>query len=194
MASFLTDLWSSVFTPGATPTLLVATNATFAALQVLLLALLVATYSIHFLVLSCLCGALWWSINWFVAELDVAKAKDARGKQGFDQSAVTGKEPLIRPPGAIDTTESETETESITGGEEAQLSMAAATPFSSAATGRRLPPSASKRESTPAASSQHSVQTVTEGSQGEVRRRHAPHDSSGYVSTDSEWEKVEEDR
>jgi hypothetical protein len=47
MADFAEKLWESIFTAGPTPTLLVATNASFAALQVLLFAMLLATYSIH---------------------------------------------------------------------------------------------------------------------------------------------------
>jgi len=84
MASFMTDLWNSIFTPGPTSSLLVATNASFAALQLLLFALLIATYSVHFVVLSLLCGGLWWGINWFVAELKIheaaAKEKELREK------------------------------------------------------------------------------------------------------------------
>ncbi|KAI8965908.1 Pkr1-domain-containing protein [Daldinia sp. FL1419] len=88
MASFVTDLWESIFTPGTTPTLLVATNATFACLQLVLLLLLVATYSIHFVILSFLCGGLWWAINWFAAELKVAQAKEAREKSRSEQRVV----------------------------------------------------------------------------------------------------------
>ncbi|KAI1768287.1 Pkr1-domain-containing protein [Hypoxylon sp. FL1150] len=87
MATFMQDLWESIFTPGTTPTLLVATNVTFACLQLVLLLLLVATYSIHFVILSCLCGGLWWSINWFAAELKVAQAKEAKEKARLDQRA-----------------------------------------------------------------------------------------------------------
>jgi len=81
MADFLTNLWTSVFTPGPTPTLLVATNATFAVLQLLLLVLLVATYSIHFVVLSVLSAGLWWSINWFARELMAAQEKEEEAKR-----------------------------------------------------------------------------------------------------------------
>ncbi|RYP87333.1 hypothetical protein DL769_000537 [Monosporascus sp. CRB-8-3] len=78
MASFVENLWESIFTPGTTPTLLVATNITFACLQVVLLVLLIATYSIHLVILSSLCAGLWWSINWFAAELKVAQEKEER--------------------------------------------------------------------------------------------------------------------
>ena len=76
MAAFLTDLWTSVFMPGPTPSLLVATNVSFAALQLVLLVLLALTYSIHFIVLSVLCAGLWWSINWFAAELEIARKEE----------------------------------------------------------------------------------------------------------------------
>ena len=84
MAAFFTDLIQSIFTPGPTPTLLVATNAAFAALQAVLLALLITTYSIHFIILSFLCGGLWWAINWFVREIKSAAEKEAEGKKLMD--------------------------------------------------------------------------------------------------------------
>lgn len=77
MSSFFVDLWESIFVPGPTPTILIAANASFAALQLVLLLLLVATYSVHFVVLSALCAGLWASINWFAAELVAAQARDA---------------------------------------------------------------------------------------------------------------------
>ncbi|ETS04396.1 Pkr1-domain-containing protein [Trichoderma reesei RUT C-30] len=73
MASFFVELWEGIFTPGPTPTILKATNITFAALQLVLGALLLATYSVHFVVLSVLCGGLWWSVNWFAKELRAAQ-------------------------------------------------------------------------------------------------------------------------
>ncbi|OTA96904.1 hypothetical protein M434DRAFT_346272 [Hypoxylon sp. CO27-5] len=88
MAGFVQELWESIFTPGTTPTLLVATNVTFASLQLVLLLLLVATYSVHFIILSFLCGGLWWAINWFAAELKVAQAKEAREKARAQRAAV----------------------------------------------------------------------------------------------------------
>ncbi|MCJ1406211.1 hypothetical protein MMC19_000276 [Ptychographa xylographoides] len=88
MADFLANLWDSVFTPGPTPTLILATNAAFAALQAVLLALLIATSSIHFVILSFLSGGLWWAINWFVREIAAgAKAEEEEAKKKGD---VTG--------------------------------------------------------------------------------------------------------
>ncbi|KGQ12117.1 V-type ATPase assembly factor PKR1 [Beauveria bassiana D1-5] len=60
MSSFIVELWESIFVPGPTPTILRATNATFAALQLTLFALFVGTYSIHFVILSILSAGLWW--------------------------------------------------------------------------------------------------------------------------------------
>ena len=76
MADFLPNLWESIFTSGPTPTLLIATNATFAALQLVLALLLFATYSIHFAILSVICGGLWWSINWFASEVAAVRAEE----------------------------------------------------------------------------------------------------------------------
>lgn len=80
MASFVEDLWSSIFTPGPTPTLLIATNVAFAALQLVLFALLLATYSLHFIALSIISGGLWYAINWFAAEVKIAQAQLAEEK------------------------------------------------------------------------------------------------------------------
>jgi STAM-binding protein len=117
MATFLEDLWGSIFTPGPTPTLVVATNATFAVLQAVLAILLLLTHSIHLGVLSVLCGGLWWGINWFVAELQKAekaeeearrlrKRRTAReGDKGGDEGDVDDDEE------ADDDDDDETETE-----------------------------------------------------------------------------------
>ena len=81
MAEFFTQLFNSIFTPGPTPTLVVATNASFAALQVLLLTLVLTTWNIHFMILSVLTAGLWSAINWFVRELEIAKAQQANTKE-----------------------------------------------------------------------------------------------------------------
>lgn len=186
MASFMVDLWSSIFTPGATPTLLIATNTTFAALQLVLFALLFATYSIHFLILSIISAALWWSINWFAAELQQIKAKD--GSSNPETNVQTNKnDQSVRPPGNLDPSESETETESLAGGD-AKVSTINTPGMASATTARRPPQAILRRETTPAASTKQPPQTANSG------QAKQPGDSSGYVSTDSEWEKVDEDR
>lgn len=101
MASFVQNLWESIFTAGPTPTLLMATNATFAALQVVLTALLIATYSIHFVILSVLCGGLWVAINWFAGEL----------KKHQEQEEEKARRAQIAPQVQITSDESETEVE-----------------------------------------------------------------------------------
>ena len=85
MATFLSDLFNSIFTPGPTPSIIVATNASFAALQLILLVLLILTYSVHFVVLSILSGGLWWAINWFVTELEAANEKEKEAKHLRDR-------------------------------------------------------------------------------------------------------------
>lgn len=77
MATFVTELWESIFTPGPTPSLLVATNVSFACLQVVLGLLLFFSFSIHFVILSALCSGLWWSINWFARELKEGQRRQA---------------------------------------------------------------------------------------------------------------------
>lgn len=87
MASFIEELWGSIFIPGTTPTLLIATNATFAALQLVLFGLLIGTHSLHFVVLSVICGGLWCSINWFAVELKKEQAREAEAKAKADTIA-----------------------------------------------------------------------------------------------------------
>jgi len=174
MATFFEDLWSSIFVPGPTPTLLIATNVAFAALQLLLLGLLIATYSIHFVILSCLCAGLWWSINWFSAELareaamvELKKEAEAKRREGKGEEAVGGGEFVG----------SETETESVGGDGDAALP------------GDMGPPPR------PDAGAKATGLRPDDGLGGEtVRRRRSLGDSSGYISTDSEWEKVDDEK
>ena len=164
MGSFVEDLWSSVFTPGPTPTLLIATNVTFAALQVLLFALLVATYSIHFVVLSFLCGALWWSINWFAREVREVQRIEEEKKAGKESSTGDTKDISA----TLDSTESDTETENLSRQKKSAIPAATRTTTTSA-----------------------SLQPPSEAE--DVRKRSSMSgDSSGYGSTDSEWEKVDD--
>ena len=156
MASFLQDLWTSVLTPGPTASLLIATNASFACLQFLLLCLLLATYNIHLLVLSCLCAALWWSINWFAAEL-------RSGEPALPSQAARQQKDYSETP-ATQTGDSETETESV---EETMKPPPRPVPST------RLQPGSSQMDAA-------------------VRKRRSVGDSSGYISTDSEWDKISE--
>lgn len=152
MANFLSDLFESIFTPGVTPSIIVATNVSFAALQVVLLILLVLTYSIHFAVLSFLCAGLWWAINWFVTELEAANRKEKEGKQ------------LREAKDDQDADDSGTETEG--GGKQREGAVLA-----------------SKSEGL----------LKPDDARGALRKRRSLGEaSSGDLSTDSEWDKVEE--
>jgi cytoskeletal protein RodZ len=167
MGSFVEDLWSSVFTPGPTPSLLIATNVTFAALQVLLLALLLATYSIHFVVLSILSAALWWSINWFAQELRQVQAQEAPTETQELRGGST------KPSGALDSTDSDTETEVVKEKSKATAATGVATgaaPTTASASATLQPPAEPQAR----------------------KRLSVSGDSSGYHSTDSEWEKVDD--
>lgn len=153
MANFLTDLFNSIFTPGPTPTLLVATNASFAALQLVLLALLILTYSVHFLILSCLSAGLWWAINWFVTELRAANEKEKEAEQLRD---------LRRDRDERTTEDSGTETE----------------------------PTEIPKENVEEKREKHLQPKPVENA---LRKRRSLGEASGDISTDSEWDKVEEE-
>lgn len=73
MASFLSNLWGSVFLPGTNGALIFATHASFACLQATLASLLYATGSYHFLFLSVISAGLWVAIRWFVGEVEKVK-------------------------------------------------------------------------------------------------------------------------
>lgn len=155
MTSFLGDLWTSVFIPGPTPTLVVATNASFAALQLVLLALLLLTYSIHFVVLSFLCAGLWLAINWFVRELQAANAKEREAIQIRELK----KERVNK-----DNEDSGTETEAARGAGRTEGSE------------RLL-----------------DTGTPSEARDPALRQRRSLGSASGDLSTDSEWDKVEDE-
>lgn len=173
MGSFVEDLWSSIFTAGPTPTLLLATNVSFAALQTLLFALLLATYSIHFVILSILSGSLWYSINWFAREVkqvqqnQAAEQEKESGIASVEERKTTHSD--VKPRGTSDGADSDTETESLIDRK-------------------------TIRTPNPALRSTTGYTTLqVPGSSSEARKRlSVGGDSSGYTSTDSEWEKVDE--
>lgn len=191
MSQFFENLWSSIFTPGPTPTLLVATNASFAALQAVLFALLLATYSIHFVVLSFLCGGLWWAINWFANELREAQEKEdaakkirerrdrEREKSREADDLASAREPAVGREGGEgegmdtgDDTETETETEV-----DLKKKAPAAAPLSGVAAG--LTTGAQSALASTADDALKKRRSVGEGAES---------------STDSEWEKIEQER
>ncbi|CAG9938396.1 unnamed protein product [Clonostachys rosea f. rosea IK726] len=110
MSAFFVELWESIFTPGPTPTILRATNVTFAALQLVLLLLLAATYSIHCVVLSVLCAGLWWSVNWFAAELKAVQEAERAREEREGTADNKDKEKRRR---ELDTGDSDTEVEVV---------------------------------------------------------------------------------
>jgi hypothetical protein len=107
MSTFLVDLFQSIFTPGPTSSLVLATNVSFACLQLVLLVLLLTTYSIHFVILSILSAGLWWGINWFVNEIRILKATEEEEKKQQQQTKQVED--------AADDTETEAETVVATG-------------------------------------------------------------------------------
>ncbi|KAJ5779094.1 hypothetical protein N7457_006814 [Penicillium paradoxum] len=164
MASFMEDLWSSIFTPGPTPTLLIATNVTFAALQLIFFALLLATYSLHFVALSVISGGLWYAINWFAAEVRLAQqaqeAENAKQESKDDNAKTRRKSPVA------DSADSETETEALVARKTDDKPSVVAT---GSATSGLLPTARDSK-----------------------KRLSTSGDGSGYGSTDSEWEKVDD--
>lgn len=192
MATFLTDLVNSIFTPGPTPPLLLATNVTFAALQLLLITLLAFTHSIHFLVLSFLSAGLWWAINWFAAEVRAAAAAEADKKRKEEERGRA--KPRETSEGTeesgyeVDSGEgTEMEQEDEKGVEEEPAGARSAreeTPTLVArtgeergfATGSKLAPEQAGR---------------ARGGDGGAKKRQSLAKSTGSVSTDSEWEKVD---
>ncbi|KAK4131758.1 Pkr1-domain-containing protein [Trichocladium antarcticum] len=178
MASFVHDLWESIFTPGPTPTLLVATNATFAALQVVLAGMLYATLSVHFVVLSALCAGLWAAINWFARELQEHQRREEAQKRRALAARHHPRPPT--PPG-----ESETEVEATR----------------STASLRRAPPPPPLPLPLPlpvvaaAAGGDAEAAEAAAGLKRRLVEETLPSPSQGLksgVSTEDEWEKVSE--
>lgn len=187
MATFFADLWESIFTAGPTPTLLLATNASFAALQLLLLALLFATRSVHFGVLSFLTAGLWWAINWFAGEIKAAQEKeeeaqrirDARKKDKGKGIAGTGDSGGITD-AADDEGDDELETEGD--GEDLKEEPLKRRPV------ERDTPVPERPGPEAATSGAQRLETLGE----DLVRQRRMGESTSELSTDSEWEKVSE--
>ncbi|KXL46887.1 hypothetical protein M433DRAFT_133809 [Acidomyces richmondensis BFW] len=198
MADFITNLWTSVFTPGATPTLLLATNVTFGALQALLLGLLIATYSIHFAILSILSAGLWYSINWFARELKAAQAKEEEAERLRKQKPAVKSDKEWKSSGeegdSADDEGEDTETEGA-GMRESTSSMSLES--KTAEEEMRQGIINAMQPSLHATKTGISASTGSQaiGPEGTSRKRKIDDgDRSGEISTDSEWEKVEDDR
>ncbi|KAF2501734.1 Pkr1-domain-containing protein [Lophium mytilinum] len=203
MASFFENLWASVFTPGPTPTLLLATNASFAALQVLLLALLLATYSIHFVILSGLTAGLWWAINWFAGELRAAQEKEEAAKRIRDARRERGKGK--EGPGSDggeamdsgDDTEVDAEEERKKGKKGGKVKGERQSGGLAATGGQRKESSPPAQYTEVSGGAAGAGTTVAKASLSplveQVAKRRSAGESTGELSTDSEWEKVSEE-
>lgn len=213
MATFFEELWNSIFTPGPTPPLLLATNATFAALQFILLILFIATYSLHFVVLSFLCGGLWYAINWFAREVQTAQRAEAEEKgkrerlKGREDSSVVwvredrGAETDGAAAGGdeMDSEEQDTETEldgsksregPRRGREKAPAMEASTSGFEKVSTKQSI--LASRSMGGDGKEGPKDVRGA--GGVEDVKKRRSMAESTGSLSTDSEWEKVEDER
>lgn len=195
MATFIEDLWNSIFTPGPTSTLLLATNVSFGALQLVLLGLLIATYSIHFLVLSFLCGGLWWAINWFAAELQIAQAQEEeakrKGETGMSSSGLSEGTADETAGSAMDTGD-DTELEGDELSRTARPSTIPGTPISAEALqGSTSSLRAEEQTPTKAGWSTGAAARLAPAGAEPVKQRKNLTESTSSISTDSEWEKVE---
>nr|POF03046.1 v-type atpase assembly factor pkr1 [Quercus suber] len=193
MAGFFGNLWESVFTPGATPTLIIATNATFAALQLLLGALLIATYSIHFLILSVLCGCLWYSINWFAAELEAAKAKEEEASRLRRKSKREGARTTK---GEVDDSADDEGGSTEVEGELLKTSQKIT--YQPSEEDNKVREEILDALRTSGKTIQHGVSSSSQPVLSGKLTARQPHtddaDRSGEISTDSEWEQVEGER
>lgn len=167
MATFVENLWESIFTPGATPTLLIATNVSFGALQLVLLALLVATQSIHFVILSAISGGLWWAINWFARELKIHQQQEDEKARRALQTPIAKSD------------DSETEVEGSVGDAERGRT--------------RVPVVGGETEGPSASNGVEVVQQTGELKQRVAAGDNSPSQGTkSGVSTEDEWEKVSE--
>ncbi|CAK7214464.1 SMK killer toxin resistance protein [Sporothrix curviconia] len=191
MSKFFEELWESIFTPGPTPTLLIATNVTFAVLQVVLFILLVATYSVHFVVLSLLSAGLWWAINWFARELKVAQQLQEEAEE--EQKRKDRRRAVVAAATAAPAeTDSETEVEGTPAPETASARTTGACSSSRGEARQRTAAQTQAQTQTneglaaqPPAQASHASQASHGSSQ------HLSSSRSG-VSTEDEWEKVSE--
>lgn len=77
MANFFVALWESVFQPGTTPQLIIATHVSFLALLATLGWLIHATSgNIHFYALFTIALFLWFTVIWFIQELKNVQLKN----------------------------------------------------------------------------------------------------------------------
>lgn len=204
MASkFFEDLWESIFTPGPTPTLLIATNASFAALQLLFFALFIGTYSIHFVILSFLTGGLWYGINWFAKEIRIAQKAEEEAKRIRAERRGSQKDAAGDGEQADIDTGDETEVDDKEGVQKQSDGLAEGKKRSSQP-GRQstvFMDRPSEREQTPKGYGNPAAASTTGAStrlaplvdDALKQRKGGLGESTGDLSTDSEWDKLSED-
>jgi len=187
---FFEDLWESIFTPGPTPTLLIATNASFAALQLLFFALFIGTYSIHFVILSFLTGGLWYGINWFAKEIRIAQKAEEEAKRIRAERRGSAKDAADGDQADVDTGD-ETEVE-LNEDVQKQTDGLAKKGTQSTVFVDRL-----DREQTPqqaaASTTGASTRLAPLVDDALKQRKGGLGESTGDLSTDSEWDKLSED-
>jgi ER protein Pkr1 len=188
-SNFMENLWNSIFTPGTTPTLLVATNASFLALQLILGVLLIATYSVHFFVLSALCAGLWWSINWFATELKKAeKAEEEAGRLRRRRSGLAEERLERETDDGEDEAEEETETETEVEGDKGRIYQKVHIRGGPQKIQAVLDSANLGQEGS--STGAQAADDVDDSGAMFKRRSLGDNGESGSVSTDSEWEKV----
>ena len=209
-AKFFEDLWESIFTPGPTPTLLIATNASFAALQLLFFALFVGTYSIHFVILSFLTGGLWYGINWFAKEIRIAQKAEEEAKRiraerrGSQKDAVGEGEQADIDTGDETEVDAKEEVQEQSEGlaktekkraprPETQSTVFVEIPSERDSTLHALPPSASGYGQAGASTTGTSTRLAPLMGDALKKRKGGLGESTGDLSTDSEWDKLSED-
>ena len=198
MASFFTSLFNSIFTPGPTPVLLLATNISFGGLQLVLALLLIFTRSVHFAILSLLSGGLWWAINWFAAEIRAVEGVEREAKAirerdekraddaGRGESARVAQQQAEEEEGTDRTDGDQVEEERDPGTRRRDESGTIAT-RSENGNGTGI----ERIGGSEVASSTSEVDLARGGTEG-VRKRRIAGDTPGDLSTDSEWDKVSE--
>ncbi|KZL87846.1 er protein pkr1 [Colletotrichum incanum] len=178
MASFVTNLWESIFIPGPTPTLVRAANATFASLQVLLAVLLLTTWNIHFVILSFLSGFLWFAINWFVNELAIHAEQEAK-KARLAEASSSG----VGGGNTQGSDDSDTEVEGAVAGGVGVGKKGAAAGSSQVETPEQQQAADLKRRTAAAAAAAAAESGAEDATNGGTQ---------SSVSTEDEWEKVSE--
>lgn len=192
MTSFLEELWNSIFTPGPTPTLLYATNIAFGALLTLLITLLIVTWSIHFLILSFLSFGLWGAINWFANEVRQAQPEEDQTLMKGSRSSSKKAESSQDPTGDVMDSGDDTETEIEERQRQRETTPQVSAPTTTSAIGGTSNQAASTSQRSAFTATRSGYLTPNVDKSLRQRQRQSIAESTGSLSTDSEWEKVDD--